>query len=67
MYIGHGRLNEPGCGANWKKIKHLEKLENISSVFQNGLAFLRQIGKASLFEFPEIYPLYNEHSTEIID
>jgi hypothetical protein len=33
----------------------IEKLENISSVFQNGLAFLGRIGKASLTVFPDIY------------
>ncbi len=38
--IDHGRSEEPGPGANWKKIAHFEKLENPSSVFQNGLAFL---------------------------
>ncbi len=51
----HGRLEEPGYEANWKKIARFEKLENFSSVFQNGLAFLGRIGKASLSEFPEIY------------
>ncbi len=34
-----------------KKLARFEKLENLSSVFQNGLAFLGQIGKASLSEF----------------
>jgi hypothetical protein len=38
-----------------EKIAHFEKLENLSSVFQNDLAFLGRIGKASLSEFPEIY------------
>jgi hypothetical protein len=38
-----------------EKLARFEKLENISSIFQNGLAFLGQIGKASLFELPEIY------------
>jgi hypothetical protein len=33
----------------------LKKTKNLSSVFQNGLAFLGRIGKASLSEFPEIY------------
>jgi hypothetical protein len=37
-----------------EKIARYEKLENFSSVFQNGLAFLGRIGKASLSEFPEI-------------
>jgi hypothetical protein len=37
------------------KIARFEKLENFSSVFQNGLAFLVRIGKANLSEFPEIY------------
>ncbi len=46
-----------GCGAYWKKVERFEKIENLSSVFQNGLAFVRQIGKASLYEFPEIYGL----------
>ncbi len=56
LTVDHGRLDEPGCGANWK-LASFEKLENLSSVFQNGLAFLGRIGKASLFEFPEIYDL----------
>ncbi len=38
--IDHGRSDKPGCGANWKKIARFEKLENLSSVFQNSLAFL---------------------------
>jgi hypothetical protein len=40
-----------------EKIARFEKLENLSSVFQNGLAFLGRIGKALLCEFPEIYGL----------
>jgi hypothetical protein len=38
-----------------EKIAHFEKLENLSGVLLNGLAFLGRIGKASLSEFPEIY------------
>ncbi len=34
-----------------EKIARFEKLENLSSVFQNGLAFLGRIGKASLSKF----------------
>jgi hypothetical protein len=34
---------------------HLKKIENISSVFINGLAFLVDIGKASLPKFTNIY------------
>jgi hypothetical protein len=52
--IDHGRTDEPGCGAYWKKIACFEKLENLSSVFQNGVAVLVRIGKPSLSEFPEI-------------
>ncbi len=37
------------------KKARFETLENISSVFQNSLAFLGRIGKASLSKFPEIY------------
>jgi hypothetical protein len=49
-------------GQTWQwgkleKIARFEILENFSSVFQNGLAFLGQIGKARLSEFPEIYGL----------
>ncbi len=32
--IDHGRSDEPGYGANWKKIARFEKLENFSSVFK---------------------------------
>jgi hypothetical protein len=38
-----------------EKISRFEKLENSSFVFQNDLAFLGRIGKASLSKFPEIY------------
>ncbi len=55
--IDHGRSDEPVNGENWEKIVHIEKLKNLSSVFQNGLAFLGQNGKARLSEFPEIYGL----------
>ncbi len=51
----HERSNIPGRGANCKKIAHFAKLDNLSSIFQNGLDFLGRIGKASLSEFPEIY------------
>jgi hypothetical protein len=51
----HGRSDKPGYGANWKKIARFEKLENFSSVFQYGLAFLGRSGKVSFSEFPEIY------------
>jgi hypothetical protein len=54
-FIDHGRSDEPGCGADWKKIARFKKLDNLRSVFQNGLAFLGLIGKASLSEFPQIY------------
>jgi hypothetical protein len=36
-----------------EKIVRLKKLQNLCNGFQNGLAFLGQIGKVSLFEFPE--------------
>ncbi len=41
--------------ANWKKIALFKKFLNFYSVFQNSLAFLGQIVKASLSEFPKIY------------
>jgi hypothetical protein len=52
--VVHGPLE---IGQTWlwgelEKIGRFEKLENLSSVFQKGLAFLGQIGKASLSEFP---------------
>jgi hypothetical protein len=62
----HGRSDELVCGTNLKKLlkkrtKKVKKsnfltlkLVDFSSVFQNGPAFLRQIGEASLSEFPEI-------------
>ncbi len=53
--IDHGRSDELGHEANWKKNSTFWKLVNFCSVFQNDLAFLGRIGKASLFEFPEIY------------
>ncbi len=31
--IDHGRSDEPGCGANWKKIARFEKLKKSQSVF----------------------------------
>ncbi len=43
------------AGNSIKKIAGFEKLENLSSIFQNALAFLGRIGKVSLSEFPEIY------------
>jgi hypothetical protein len=57
LSIDHGKSNEPGCGANWKKIARFETIENFISIFQNGQAFQGRIGKASLSEFPEIYDL----------
>jgi hypothetical protein len=38
-----------------EKIARFEKLENLSSVIQNSLAFLERIRKASLSEFAELY------------
>jgi hypothetical protein len=35
-----------------KKIAHFEKPENLSSVFQNGLAFLGKIGNQAYPSFP---------------
>jgi hypothetical protein len=51
--IDHGRLDELGSG---KKLHVLKKLQSSSIVFQNDLAFLWRIGKASLSEFPETFP-----------
>jgi hypothetical protein len=54
-------------GRTWGKLKktaRFEKLENLCSIFQNGLVFLRRIGKASLSEFPEIYTLCYHKSTK---
>ncbi len=56
-WVSIGRSAEPGCGANWKKIARFETPENLRSVFQNDLAFLGRIGKASLSEFSAIYGL----------
>jgi hypothetical protein len=52
------RPREIGQTWLWRKLEKIapfEKLENLSSIFQNGLAFMGRIGKASLSEFPEIY------------
>ncbi len=43
--------------AELEKIARFKKLQSSSIVFQNDLAFLGRIGKASLSEFPEIYGL----------
>jgi hypothetical protein len=45
------------------KIARFKKLENLSSVYKNGLAFLVQIGKASLSEFPEIFSKAEKNKT----
>ncbi len=43
--------------AELEKLARFKKLQSSSIVFQNDLAFLGQIGIASLSEFPEIYGL----------
>ncbi len=56
-YLAH-RPQEIGRTWLWgklEKIARFEKLENLSSIFQNGLAFLGRIGKASLSVFPDIF------------
>ena len=49
----HGELDEFGCGTSWKKPPL--KRKRMYTIFQNGLAFLWQMGKASLSEFSELY------------
>ena len=44
--IGHGRSNELGCGANWKKQPVLKTRISLECFFLNGLAFLRRIEKS---------------------
>ncbi len=43
----------------WGELEKIARIKNLYffSVFKNGLAFLGQIGKAGLSEFPEIYDL----------
>ncbi len=57
LAIGHWRSDELGSGPNWKKIARFKKLQSSSIEFQNDLALLGRIGKASLSEFPEINAL----------
>jgi hypothetical protein len=56
--VSNNRSRENGRTWLWgklEKIARFETLEKNSCVFQNGLAFLGQIGKTCLSEFPEIY------------
>jgi hypothetical protein len=58
LHMLNHRLREIGQTWLWGELEKnacFEKLENFSGVFQNGLAFLGRIGKASLSEFPETY------------
>ncbi len=53
--IEQRRSDELGSGMNWKKDHTFQTLQYSSIDSQNGLAFLGEIGKASLSEFHEIY------------
>ena len=53
--IDHGKSDELGYRGELEKIARFEKLKEFCNVFQNGLAFQGQIGKASISEFREIY------------
>jgi hypothetical protein len=45
LKIDHGRLDEPGCVADWKKIARYEKLENLRVFFKTAQIFWGEMEK----------------------